>query len=237
MTSPILYPDPDNLKRCPKCGETQATAEFGRDKNRPDGLNCWCKRCVRASAAQYRAEHPERAKQSDTEYKARNRELLCVRSCAYRAAHKDQRAEYRKRYKATHADEIKAYSKRHYSENAEELRASARLRRIEHPEKIAASLKKWRQANPQKYQEYSHRRRAWKHDSGGTFTPADIEAIRVAQGNRCYLCGKELTKYHIDHFIPLALGGSNDPGNLRLACPKCNQSKHAKHPFEIGRLI
>jgi 5-methylcytosine-specific restriction endonuclease McrA len=76
-----------------------------------------------------------------------------------------------------------------------------------------------------------------RRNAPGSFTAADIEAIRVAQGNRCYICHKKLTKYHIDHFIPLALGGTHDPGNLRLACPKCNMSKHDKHPHDMGLLI
>lgn len=71
----------------------------------------------------------------------------------------------------------------------------------------------------------------------GSFTAADIREIRKAQGNRCYICGKKLKKFHVDHFIPIALGGTNDPGNLRLACPRCNLSKNAKHPHTLGILI
>lgn len=85
--------------------------------------------------------------------------------------------------------------------------------------------------------EYDRIREANRRASGGTFTKADVEAIRKAQGNRCYLCGKKLKKYHIDHFIPLALGGTSDPGNLRLACPHCNLSKNDKHPHALGILI
>jgi len=73
--------------------------------------------------------------------------------------------------------------------------------------------------------------------TSGSYTASDIEAIRIAQGNRCYICGKTLKKYHIDHFIPIAKGGTNDPGNLRLACPKCNRRKHSKHPHDLGILI
>jgi 5-methylcytosine-specific restriction endonuclease McrA len=72
----------------------------------------------------------------------------------------------------------------------------------------------------------------------GTFTGDDIEAIRKAQGGRCYICHKKLgKKYHIDHFIPIKLGGTNDPGNLRLACPHCNLTKSGKHPHDMGILI
>lgn len=77
-----------------------------------------------------------------------------------------------------------------------------------------------------------------RRSAPGSFTTKDIEAIRKAQGNRCYICHKKLgKKYHIDHFIPIKLGGTNDPGNLRLACPKCNLSKGPKHPHDLGILI
>lgn len=76
-----------------------------------------------------------------------------------------------------------------------------------------------------------------RRSAHGSFTAQDIEDIRKAQGNRCYICHKKLKKYHIDHFIPLVLGGTNDPGNLRLACPHCNLSKNKKHPHDMGLLI
>ena len=37
-------------------------------------------------------------------------------------------------------------------------------------------------------------------------------------------------KYHVDHRMPLSLGGSNYPDNLQLLCPTCNLSKSATHP-------
>lgn len=42
-----------------------------------------------------------------------------------------------------------------------------------------------------------------------------------------YYCHKKLTidNCHIDNMMPVSRGGSNDDGNLALACPKCNESK------------
>ncbi|MCK8788014.1 HNH endonuclease, partial [Roseomonas sp. NAR14] len=42
---------------------------------------------------------------------------------------------------------------------------------------------------------------------------------------------------HVDHYVPLALGGSNDRSNLRLLHAACNLSKGARHPIEHGRSL
>lgn len=44
----------------------------------------------------------------------------------------------------------------------------------------------------------------------------------------CQYCGVRGGKLECDHVTPLALGGTNEPGNLVTACADCNRSKHAK---------
>ncbi|WP_281884191.1 HNH endonuclease [Paenibacillus sp. YYML68] len=53
---------------------------------------------------------------------------------------------------------------------------------------------------------------------------------------RCQECGIDLTglrspfdQIHLDHIIPLDLGGTNDPTNFQLLCEKCNLFKGARH--------
>ncbi|HBE18501.1 MAG TPA: HNH endonuclease [Cyanobacteria bacterium UBA11149] len=50
--------------------------------------------------------------------------------------------------------------------------------------------------------------------------------------NRCQSCGKTKleTALHIDHIIPLALGGQNDISNLQTLCRRCNLKK--KHHLD-----
>jgi 5-methylcytosine-specific restriction endonuclease McrA len=45
----------------------------------------------------------------------------------------------------------------------------------------------------------------------------------------CYLCGKRCQdkEIHLDHIIPLALGGPHTEDNLAVACAPCNQAKGA----------
>jgi 5-methylcytosine-specific restriction endonuclease McrA len=56
---------------------------------------------------------------------------------------------------------------------------------------------------------------------------------------KCSKCGENCAdKYHVDHLVPLAKGGHNNPSNLVIACPHCNDSKGAKLPHEFcGKLF
>jgi 5-methylcytosine-specific restriction endonuclease McrA len=152
------------------------------------------------------------------------------------------RSGFRRNCKPCRANELREYNKAHPSTRKrpptdDETRTKWREYRKNNAERRKAYNRQWEKANPEKVRAQEARHRAKLVGVTGTFTKADIDAIRVAQGNRCYICHKKLTKYHIDHFIPLAKGGTNDPGNLRLACPRCNTSKQDKHPHDLGILI
>lgn len=57
--------------------------------------------------------------------------------------------------------------------------------------------------------------------------------LRVVRrdNNQCQSCGKVLRDDEIefDHIIPVALGGSSEEHNLRVACFDCNRSKGAEY--------
>lgn len=63
-------------------------------------------------------------------------------------------------------------------------------------------------------------------------TRVQIEGLLLKQRRRCAICKKQLTKFHIDHIMPVAKGGSHEIGNLQILCPKCNLRKHATHPID-----
>ena len=49
-------------------------------------------------------------------------------------------------------------------------------------------------------------------------------------GYRCRACGRETSdgvKLEIDHVIPIAWGGTNEPDNLQALCQECNHGKQA----------
>ena len=52
---------------------------------------------------------------------------------------------------------------------------------------------------------------------------------------RCLYCGGTAAPFDIDHIVPVAAGGSDDPENLATACAPCNRSKGAKSLAEWAR--
>jgi 5-methylcytosine-specific restriction endonuclease McrA len=57
-----------------------------------------------------------------------------------------------------------------------------------------------------------------------------LRAKLMRKQKNCFYCNRVLTKENrtIDHLVPVAEGGSNAIGNLRLACKYCNSKKGDK---------
>lgn len=96
-----------------------------------------------------------------------------------------------------------------------------------------------RKANPEKYREYAHRRSGRKV---GRLPRGTVKELIALQRNRCAICKCSVTSgYHVDHVMPLALGGTHEKGNIQILCPTCNVRKNAKHPIryaqELGMLL
>ena len=54
------------------------------------------------------------------------------------------------------------------------------------------------------------------------------------KGGKCVCCGHPLSdNYHLDHIVPIALGGANEDWNIQLLRGECNLQKHAKHPVNF----
>jgi hypothetical protein len=53
------------LKQCPRCEESLPLSEFGICRARKDGLNLYCKRCVRLAMQKCRARHKPVARKSN----------------------------------------------------------------------------------------------------------------------------------------------------------------------------
>lgn len=124
--------------------------------------------------------------------------------------------------------------------------------RAANPEKVKAAISKWRAANRERVKERlaayrganlephrirEHTRRARKRESGGKLSKLLTDKLFRLQRGKC-ACGCKQPlgdDYHLDHIMPLALGGSNTDDNIQLLRATCNHQKSAKHPVDFMR--
>jgi 5-methylcytosine-specific restriction endonuclease McrA len=69
-----------------------------------------------------------------------------------------------------------------------------------------------------------------------SFSTKERAALFVEHGGLCHLCGGAIQAgqtWDVDHVIPLALGGTNDPSNLRPAHAKCHRGVGSKTSDDI----
>lgn len=186
-----------------------------------------CKKCSLKKDLSEFSAHAETADHLRPECKD------CIKSYnrAYHQKNRESQLEKQRIYKAANKDAISAAGAVYYERNRDALRLKTSL---------------YRKANPEYVLQAQRNRRAKKKNSIGTHTFEDVLNLLSLQRGRCACCpvklkteGKE--KYHVDHIISLARGGSNDKYNLQILCPSCNLSKHAKDPIDWaqknGRLL
>ena len=99
--------------------------------------------------------------------------------------------------------------------------------------------KDWQKANPEKSRVRNRNRRAKRINAEGTHTESQTTALLELQDHKCNSCGICLhtTEKHLDHIMPLDLGGSNWIENLQWLCQFCNNSKSNKHPDDWAEEI
>jgi len=110
-------------------------------------------------------------------------------------------------------------------------------------ERVNEKTRLWREANKAGWSAYmeawrkTHRENTRAHDSArraqSKLSPEDrtisIEYRKAIANDPCYYCGRLEDMMEVDHYIPLAKGGTDHWWNLVHACADCNRRKHAMH--------
>jgi 5-methylcytosine-specific restriction endonuclease McrA len=211
-------------KRCTNCGETKPIELFGKDKNRKGGHYPHCKECVKAKSKEWRKNNPEKSRSFSKKWYDNNREHKLAKNQEWYDAHPEKI--------------IEKQQKRYWS-NPEKERARSADYKARNPEKIKIKSKRWQQNHPEQVRHQARIRRIRKLNAPGTHSIADEKAQFKMQKGCCWWCGKKIKgQYHVDHRIALSRGGSDWPNNICISCPRCNESKHNKMPWEWnGRLL
>lgn len=146
------------------------------------------------------------------------------------------RASRRRWHLANLARELEA-SKRWKKDNPKKIKEQKQRWKKENTERVKEMERKWKAANLDKRRVYEAKRRA--KIKVGLVSPNIIKVLWLKQAGRCAntLCSADLslTVYHLDHKMPLALGGAHEDDNFQLLCVDCNQSKGAKHPDDWAK--
>lgn len=103
----------------------------------------------------------------------------------------------------------------------------------------AKTLRRYRSAHPDRVREWGRKRSACKINR---LPRGTVRRIGELQKWRCAICRVSVREhYHVDHIMPLKLGGEHIPRNIQLLCPSCNVRKNAKDPItymqSVGRLL
>lgn len=239
------------MKICTKCSEEKdESKDFFFNKSQ-GSLYAHCKKCHGLLGVRWKAENRDRylsavRKSHDTdeyrkyhkEWFRKNRDRLLTGLRERRAA--GELAEREKRAKAKYRSTKKGKEK-----EAEWTK--------DNPEKIREIVKKYREAHPyipkgriirgrdpvllkmNRWRSRSIKRARMRASVREKISPEDIAGLLDKQGRKCANCAISLKAYHIDHYMPIALGGSHTIGNLDLLCASCNHKKNKTHPHEWER--
>lgn len=163
-----------------------------------------CKACAKASTAARYATNPDKQRAMNAAWHANNPDKHKSRVAAWRAANTDKVKAQNAAWQAANPDKVKAYD--------------------------AA----WKAANPESLRVSNQNRRARRKKAGGTLSKDLAAKLFKLQKGKCPCCKQPLgDDYHLDHVVPLALGGSNTDDNIQLLRQRCNSQKNAKHPVDF----
>lgn len=149
------------------------------------------------------------------------------------AANPEKKREYDVSWRATNPDKARAKSAKWKAANTEKVKAW----KTANPAKLKSYCAKWRVANTDVLRIHHQNRRARKRESGGKLSMGLAEKLFKLQRGMC-ACGCQQPlgdDFHLDHRMPLALGGTNTDHNMQLLRATCNRQKHAKHPVDFMR--
>jgi hypothetical protein len=246
-------------KICTCCKEEKYIYDFGSRKKTKDGLRNECKKCANLQSKlskeknkekvserekQYRLNSRDKKAEYYKKYKEENKEKIDKKNKIYAENNKEKIKESQKKYKEKNKERIKEYrlknkelileKSKEYRENNKE-KESERIKewRLKNKDRVRLKNREWRLNNLHVMRINEQNRRSRKKFNGGKLSKGIIEKLYNEQKGLCACCGESLENgYHLDHIIPLTMGGSHSDDNAQLLTPHCNLSKGCKHPDE-----
>lgn len=179
-------------------------------------------------------ERAARKRESDARSRAKHRDSEKRRKDEWKAANPERYAATIEAWRAKNAEHIKSVTAEYRAKNRERRRLANAAWRAANKESHDRAKAAWKAANPDKSRVYKQNRRAKESESNGRLSPGLADRLIKLQRDRCAVCGDALGgDYHLDHVVPLALGGENVDSNIQLLHSHCNRSKSFTHPVDF----
>lgn len=228
-------------KICTKCNTEKPLSEF-YFRNDTQKYKNQCKACKnlytkeylrnnkkvispkrREYIKQYEKDNAEKIRKRMREYRLKNKEKLREQMKKYREANKEDYIEYQKTYKVENKEKIRAKRREYYLNNKNLFQEMLQIYRKTEKGKMA-------------YKNSNNKRRAKIKE--GSIKTEDLQLL-IENSKTCYWCNSKLNKkekagFHLDHYVPLAKGGTHTIDNIVISCPDCNLRKNAKDPYEFA---
>ena len=212
-------------KFCNKCSSTKSVSEFSKNKNRYDGLNGFCKPCVKTYSLNNEA-YRLRKIQSHVKNKDHNNR----RTSAWRENNKDYAKQYMSEWLKDNKHIKSASDKRYRLANQERLRQKKHELYLSDKARINAKNKAYAQANRERLRPYgaANGRKRYANKLKATPMWASNEkmlAFYIEADNKRFSAG---LIWEVDHIVPLQskiVCGLHCESYLRVITTMENRSK------------
>ncbi len=157
-----------------------------------------------------------------------------ARKSVWRKENLQQTTEYKKKWREKNLILSREINSRWDDANKDKRAKAASAFYEFNKESIKQKCAEWRSKNKEKVYANWKNRRAKTSGASGNLTAGLREKLFVLQQGKCACCGQDLGEsFHMDHIMPIALGGANTDDNIQLLRQRCNNQKYTKHPVDF----
>lgn len=193
----------------------------------------YCKPCDNKRSAERRRKFPQEGAKNSAEWAMKNKEKKAADAAKWYKKNKEVTCQRAVEWKKKNTIKVKTSGANRYKKNRLTISIKTAAYRLANRDKINARHSAYKKENPSIVARANHQRRFKKNGNGGILSKEIIERLIILQKGRCACCGVLLRGiFHVDHILPLKLGGTNTDNNVQLLTPICNLKKSAKHPID-----
>jgi 5-methylcytosine-specific restriction endonuclease McrA len=210
------------MKICEKCGSNRF---YIRSPN-------ICANCAVIRTRKWRQKNKEKYKENNKSYHLKNKEKFNKRSKEYREKNPEKVKKVINDWCENNKERLRIVKNEYVKANIYKVTEYKATWHLENRERMNKLSSQWSKDNPERTRIIRHNRKAKIRKDGGKLSAGLFDKLFHDQNGECVYCRVNLTKdiTHMDHIMPIKLGGSNTDDNIQLLCKTCNLQKTDKHP-------